>query len=45
MQFRNKLTGLRRNTERLYLEGQLDLYQYNIRPAAQEIYLRERSQS
>ena len=30
MQFRNKLTGVLRKTERLYLEGQLDLYQYDI---------------
>ena len=30
MQFRNKLTGLLRKTERLYLEGQLDLYQYDM---------------
>ena len=30
MQFLNKLTGLLRNTERLYLEGQLDLYQYDM---------------
>ena len=28
LQFRNELTGLLRKTERLYLEGQLDLYQY-----------------
>ena len=32
LQFRNKLTGLLRKTERLYLEGQLDLlvYQYDM---------------